>query len=73
MDTGLRAGASWRDVVIHTAFVQAALGNAAILRELMQRSEPQGAEATGEITLRVVYGNGNGTNNQTPGATPKAT
>lgn len=34
-------GKTWREVVINRAYVHAALGNAPILRELMQRSEPQ--------------------------------
>ncbi len=32
---------TWKQVVVSAAYRQAALGNAAILRELMQRSEPQ--------------------------------
>ena len=46
---------TWKDVVVASAYRQAALGNAAILRELMARSEPQGVEATGVITMHVVY------------------
>lgn len=32
---------TWKQVVVEAAYRQAALGNAPILRELMQRSEPQ--------------------------------
>lgn len=45
-----------KQIVVEQAFRHAALGNAAILREIMQRSEPQGIDATGEIVFRVVYG-----------------
>ena len=60
---------TWKQLVVSAAYRQAALGNAPILRELMQRSEPQGAEATGEMILRVVYGN---RTDNTSAATPSA-
>src|SRR3972149_10636998 len=39
---------TWKQVVVSAAYRQAALGNAPILRELMQRSEPQ------EQAMRVI-------------------
>ncbi|MFH0938261.1 MAG: hypothetical protein V1899_03135 [Planctomycetota bacterium] len=52
---GLPDGTCWKKTVVAAAYRQAALGNAAILRELMARSEPMGVEATGVITMHVVY------------------
>lgn len=36
-----RDTATWREVVVGAAYYQAATGNAAVLRELMERSEPR--------------------------------
>ena len=44
---------SWKMAVVECAYRQACSGNAAILRELMQRSEPQdiGVKLKGEINV----------------------
>jgi hypothetical protein len=42
---------TWREVVVAAAYLQAANGNAAILRELMARSEPIPQVIDAKVTL----------------------
>jgi hypothetical protein len=48
---------TWKQVIVESAYRHAALGNAAILKELFQRSEPQDEKLTGELVIKIVRGN----------------
>lgn len=47
---------TWKEVVVRAAYVHAANGNAPILRELLQRSEPQADElkVSGGYALNII-------------------
>lgn len=56
MPSDLDPTKTWKQVVIAAAYRHAAAGNAAILRELMQRSEPQDI-GSGGLVIRIVRDN----------------
>jgi hypothetical protein len=52
----LAPGKTWKQATVEAAYRQAILGNAAILRELMARSEPQdiGIAHSGKLTIEII-------------------